>query len=138
LEPVEILFTVGSHVREEINQEHKGNHQIHRTKLQIWHGYMDIHWERKIHTWISFKIEHLGKTIDDYVTAKTLLNDNLKTACSVLWGYCSNIMWLKKEDKKGNEIVSPTVDAIKFLKIIKRIAFNYLLYPEKYRNFYLF
>ena len=65
------------------------------------------------------------KTVDDYVVRKTLLQENLKTAYSLIWGQCSDIMRQKVEASPGYELISQTGDAIELLKTIKTIAFNY-------------
>ena len=62
---------------------------------------------------------------DDYVKRKTVLVENIKTAYSLIWGQCSDVMRQKVEAYSGYPIISKHGDAIELLKVIKDVAYNY-------------
>jgi len=70
------------------------------------------------------------KSVDDYAKGKTILSENAKPAYSLVWGQWSNVMCQKVETSPSFLIIYQNGDAIKSLKIIKNIAYNYLV--QKY------
>ena len=70
------------------------------------------------------------KSVDDYVRRKTILTENIKTAFSLIWGQCSDIMRQKVETCADYSVISENGDAIELLKIIKDVAYNYQI--QKY------
>jgi hypothetical protein len=70
------------------------------------------------------------KSVNDYVKRKITLTENIKTAYSLIWGQCSNVMHQKVEASPGYVSVSQNGDAIELLKIIKDVAYNYQI--QKY------
>jgi hypothetical protein len=65
------------------------------------------------------------KSVDDYVKRRTILAENIKTAYSLMWGQCSNVMRQKVETCPEYSVVSQTGDAIGLLKLVKDVAYNY-------------
>jgi Zinc knuckle len=65
------------------------------------------------------------KSVDDYVKRRTILAENIKTAYSLIWGQCSDVMRQKVETCPEYSMVSQTGDAIGLLKLIKDVAYNY-------------
>jgi hypothetical protein len=59
------------------------------------------------------------KNVNDYVKRKMILSENIKTAYSLIWGQCSDVMRQKVEAYPGYLSVSQNGDAIELLKIIK-------------------
>jgi hypothetical protein len=65
------------------------------------------------------------KSVDNYVKHKTILTENIKTAYSLIWGQCSNVMRQKVETCTDFSMISQKGDAIGLLKLIKDVAYNY-------------
>jgi hypothetical protein len=82
--------------------------------------------------------------VDDFVKRRTILNENIKTANSLIWGQCSDIMRQKVESSAEFETISHTGNATDLLKVIKNLAYIYeiqkyvpLAVYESKRLFYL-
>jgi hypothetical protein len=65
------------------------------------------------------------KRVDDYVKRETTTLENLKTAYSLIWGQCSDLMRQRLESTDTFQQISTTGDAIGLLKVIKSITYNY-------------
>jgi hypothetical protein len=70
------------------------------------------------------------KSVDDYVKRKTKLSENNKTAYSLIWGQCSDVMRQRVESTPEFTTIAQNGEAIELLKIIKDISYNYQI--QKY------
>jgi hypothetical protein len=71
------------------------------------------------------------KEIDEYVKRKSVYNENMKSAYSVVWGQCSNAMRAKLESRDTHENIALAGDVIGLLRNIKDAAFSFQ--SEKYK-----
>jgi hypothetical protein len=76
--------------------------EANRTELKIW-----------------------GKRVDKFVRRETQLEENMKTAYTLVWGQCSDMMRQRIETYNVYSEISTTGDVIALLKIIKGINFNF-------------
>jgi hypothetical protein len=65
------------------------------------------------------------KRINDYVKRETITVENLKTAYSLIWGQCSDLMRQRLESASNFQVISTSGDAIELLKLIKSITYNF-------------
>ena len=85
------------------------------------------------------------KKVDKHVKKEALLESNLKTLYSIVWGQCSDIMRQKIQALPTHETMSLTGDGLGLLRAIKDMSFNFQ--SQKYvsqalheakKNFYKF
>jgi len=65
------------------------------------------------------------KSVDDYVTRKSVLSENVKKTYSLIWGQCSDVMRQKAEAHPGFNDVARSGDALGLLQILKNICYHY-------------
>jgi hypothetical protein len=65
------------------------------------------------------------KRIDDFVRRELVLTENVKTAYSLIWGQCTDVMRQKLEGQSDYDSVEEASDAIGLLKGIKSNMFNF-------------
>jgi len=65
------------------------------------------------------------KLVDEYVTRRTLLRENIKTAYSLIWGQCSDLMRQRLEANESFNQISTKGDAIELLRMIKNTTYDY-------------
>jgi hypothetical protein len=65
------------------------------------------------------------KQVDEHVKRGMMLSENLKTACSLIYGQCSDAMRAKLELRPNHERIENTCDAIGLLENISTIMFQF-------------
>ena len=85
------------------------------------------------------------KEAEEYVKKKVFLRENMKTAFSLIWGQCSDLMRVKIKAHSDFNTFNEEQDPVALLKAIKSINFKfeehkYIYHSvyETYRNFYVF
>ena len=64
------------------------------------------------------------KHVDNYVKRDTFLRENMKTAHSLIWGQCSDMMRQRLEVYEDFTRISSNGNSIEFLKLIKNTTYN--------------
>jgi hypothetical protein len=65
------------------------------------------------------------KEIDEYVKRKILLEDNMQTVYSLVWGQCTDVMRHKIEALDVYETISTDADGLGLLKAMKDLVYNF-------------
>jgi hypothetical protein len=83
--------------------------------------------------------------VDEHVKRGTMLAKNLKTAYSLIYGQCSNVMHAKLESRENHLAIEVAADSIGLLENIRTIMFQFqsqrytpLALHEAKHHFYLF
>jgi hypothetical protein len=63
--------------------------------------------------------------LTEYVKRESVLAENVKTVYSLIWGQCTDVMGQKIASHSDYETTEDVSDAIKLLKTIKSIIFNF-------------
>jgi hypothetical protein len=84
------------------------------------------------------------KRVDELVKKETLLEENLKTAFSLIYGQCSDDLCAKLESRADHANVEATSDSLGLLRNIRTVMFQFqsqryapLALHEAKRRFYL-
>jgi hypothetical protein len=72
------------------------------------------------------------KKIDSHVKKEELLEENLKTIYSVVWGQCTNVIQARIEALNEHEDMQDKGDSVALLKAIKALVYNFQ--SQKYRS----
>ena len=85
------------------------------------------------------------KEAEEHVKRRVFLCENMKTAYSLIWGQCSDLMRVKVQAHKEYDNFNKSQDPVELLKAIKSINFKfedhkYIFHSvfEAYRSFYVF
>lgn len=73
---------------------------------------------------VKTKIEIWKRQVAEYVKRVQALEENIKTAYTLILGQCSDVLKAKLESQNGYEDINNKYDAIKLLRLIRNICFN--------------
>jgi hypothetical protein len=65
------------------------------------------------------------KFVDEFVTRKTILQENRKKTYSLIWGQCLDVMQQKVEAYPGYSNIAKTCNALALLQTIKNICYQF-------------
>ena len=65
------------------------------------------------------------KRVDDFVRRETILSENMKSAYTLIWGQCTDLMRQRVEATSDFDAMEESGDAIVLLKTIKGITYNF-------------
>jgi Reverse transcriptase (RNA-dependent DNA polymerase)/Zinc knuckle len=76
------------------------------------------------------------KRVDGFIKRETMLEENVKTLYSLVWGQCTENLRAKIESVKEYDRMSKARDGIMLLKTIKSIAFNFQAHKHPLQSLY--
>ena len=83
------------------------------------------------------KIYIWQKQVDEHIKRQIALEENLKTAYTLIWGQCSDMMRAKIEASKNYSQMRSTYDSIMLLKELKDVTFRFEDQKYIYESLYL-
>lgn len=73
------------------------------------------------------------KCLDEFMKRESMLEENIKTAYSLIYGQCSDALRQRLEGCENHETTTSSMDAIGLLKNIKSVMYKYngMKYPKQ-------
>jgi hypothetical protein len=65
------------------------------------------------------------KQVDEHVKRETMLEENLKTAYSLIYGQCSDVLRAKLESRPNHATIEGVADSIGLLENIRTVMFQF-------------